>query len=182
MCPQRAFATKAPRAGSGTGFGSRKTKASASTDAPESTPKVEINAYSLALRMLGAREQSTQQLKTKLLSKGASADAIVQAVDRLSADGYLSDQRFAQSATRSLSSRGKGPRAIQQKMHQAGISPGLSKQSLIDLDIDWLSKARELLERKFGEDAPIDKNAWAKRARFLIARGFTEDIVRKALR
>ena len=70
----------------------------------------------------------------------------------------------------------------QAKLKEAGLAKELISNALGELEIDWPKRARELLHRKFGDTAPADSKAWAKRARCLIARGFDEASVRSALK
>jgi regulatory protein len=141
-----------------------------------------VQAYSYALRLLAMKDCSEQQLETKLRDKLVGDAEILAAVERLKADGYLDNARFAASKTRSLTGRGKGPRFISGQLKQAGVSQDDSQAAAVDADTDWLDQAKQALMRKFRDEPIADKKDWARRARFLLARGFTNQIACKALK
>lgn len=138
------------------------------------------SALEQALQYLARREHSQRELQRKLLGLGHVAEDVAQALRQLQTDGYLSDQRYAQMATRSLLARGKGPLLLRQKLGDAGIA-GAMAEAALPTDLDWEQQARQVLQRRFGMEAPADLKAWAQRARFLLARGFGEHQVRAAL-
>jgi regulatory protein len=69
-------------------------------------------AYQLALRLLGRRDHSVAELARKLAQRGYPPAEVSEAVTRLTAIGYLDDQRFAATfaAAAVRSGRGYGPR------------------------------------------------------------------------
>ena len=140
------------------------------------------HAYVRAMALICGRDYSSKKLAEKLVKLSFAPDAIGETLTRLRQDGALSDVRFAASRTNGLVNRGKGPRAIQAKLKEAGLTKELISNALGELEIDWPERARELLHRKFGDTPPADSKAWARRARFLIARGFDEASVRSALK
>ena len=118
----------------------------------------------------------------KLAKLSFTSETIEVTLIRLRQEGALSDTRFAASRTNSLINRGKGPRAIQAKLKEAGLAKEMVTNALAALEIDWTQRARALLTRKFSDLPPKDHKDWARRARFLIARGFDEASVRNALK
>jgi regulatory protein len=138
------------------------------------------SALDTALSHLARREYSERELRQKLLGLGHETEAVDAALQRVLEDGYLSDQRYAAVATRSLISRGKGPRALKQKLGSAGIDAETA-QAALPADIDWLAQAREVLQRRFGEAPAADAKEWGRRARFLLSRGYNESQVRAAV-
>lgn len=161
-------------------------KASAEPSSAEDSEQqlVDFNAlaYAQGIASLARREQSRSQVQAKLERGGLDSAPIENALDRLQQDGYLSDQRFAEARSRNLAGRGKGPRAIQADLTRARVAPDLQKQSLAEHSpAQWLERAKGVLERKYGALPPADRKDWERRARFLIARGFAESIVRQAL-
>ena len=140
------------------------------------------HAYLRAIALLCGRDYSSKKMSEKLGKLSFAPEVIDAALVRLRAEGALSDVRFAASRTNGLINRGKGPRAIQAKLKEAGLAKELISNALGELEIDWPERARSLLHRKFGDAPPVDSKAWAKRARFLIARGFDEASVRSALK
>lgn len=140
------------------------------------------HAYLRAIALLCGRDYSSKKMAEKLAKLSFASEAIDATLIRLRHEGALSDTRFAASRTNGLMNRGKGPRAIQAKLKEAGLAKELITNTLDELEVDWTERARALLKRKFGDTPPSDHKDWAKRARFLIARGFDEGSVRNALK
>ncbi len=150
--------------------------------APDPEKLTPQHAYLRAIALLCGRDYSSKKLAEKLAKLSFASEAIEVTLVRLRLEGALSDARFAASRTNGLINRGKGPRAIQAKLKEAGLAKELIAHSLDELEIDWTARARTLLNRKFGDTPTSDRKDWAKRARFLIARGFDEASVRNALK
>ncbi len=145
------------------------------------TEKPRRSAYAAALALLAGREHSKLQLSLKLAQREYPEEEIAAALEALLNDGYLSDERAAVAKVASGLRRGHGPGRIRNDLREAGL--GAAKQITGDdgLEIDWVEHARALAERKFGNQPPADYNEWSKRARFLQARGYDSDTIRKAL-
>ena len=150
--------------------------------APDPEKLTAQHAYLRAIALLCGRDYSSKKMSDKLAKLSFAADVINETLIRLRTEGALSDTRFAASRTNGLINRGKGPRAIQAKLKEAGLAKEMIANALGELEIDWTERARTLLNRKFGDAPPSDNKDWAKRARFLIARGFDESSVRSALK
>ncbi len=100
-------------------------------------------------------------------------------LDWLKASGYLDESRFVESRIHARSQR-FGQRRIEQELAQHGLSMDADQRST--LAAGELDRACELVRRKFGDGAPLDAAAEAKRLRFLLGRGFGHDLARKAVR
>ena len=134
-----------------------------------------------ALRMLATREHSRLELRRKLQAKAQEGEDVEAVLDRMADNGLQSDERFAEGFVRS---RGKrfGNARIKQELAERGISKDLAVSALAEgLQDDELARARAVWVRKFGE-VPQDRSAWARQARFLQARGFAVDVIRKLLK
>lgn len=150
--------------------------------APDPEKLTPQHAYLRAIALLCGRDYSSKKMAEKLAKLRFTSETIEVTLIRLRQEGALSDTRFAASRTNSLINRGKGPRAIQAKLKEAGLAKEMVTNALAALEIDWTQRARALLTRKFGDLPPKDHKDWARRARFLIARGFDEASVRNALK
>ena len=150
--------------------------------APDPEKLTPHHAYLRAIALLCGRDYSSKKMAEKLGKLSFVPEVIDETLLRLKLEGALSDVRFAASRTNGLINRGKGPRAIQAKLKEAGLAKELISNALGELEIDWPDRARALLLRKFGDAPTRDHKDWAKRARFLIARGFDESCVRSALK
>lgn len=137
---------------------------------------------------LAQREHSRVELRGKLLrhalaedaeAESSSAAARVDALlDWLEAHRYLCDQRFAESRMHARAAR-YGNLRIRVELAQHQVELGAEAEQA--LAASELERARAVRERKFGA-LPADAAARARQARFLAARGFSADVVRRALR
>ncbi|MEZ5466944.1 MAG: regulatory protein RecX [Lysobacterales bacterium] len=139
------------------------------------------SAYAAAVALLAMREHSRMELEQKLGQRDYPADEIHQALDAMLEAGLLSDERAASARIVSGLRRGHGPARIRQSLQQAGLPADSSMTGDDDEAINWIEQARDVAERKFGTDAPVDYQEWARRARFLQSRGYDTPTIRKAL-
>jgi regulatory protein len=148
-----------------------------------------------ALQWLAQREQSRSELRRKLLphavaeAKGAEEAGLpaaelppaarVEAVlDWLEAHQYLSQARFVESRVHARSARFGNLRIRQElKQHQVALPPEAA-QALRDSE---LRRACAVRERKFPE-VPTNAAERARQARFLAGRGFSPEVIARALR
>jgi regulatory protein len=148
-----------------------------------------------ALGWLAQREQSRAELRRKLLRVAlqpipGSADVpgpevnveeaaarVDQVLDRLQAQGLLSDERFVESRVR-VRAAALGTRRIQMELARHGLK--LPAQPLQQLRESELQRAAQLWQRKFaaGAQGPRER---ARQARFLAARGFSGEVIRRVL-
>ncbi|RMG31544.1 MAG: regulatory protein RecX [Gammaproteobacteria bacterium] len=131
-----------------------------------------------ALRLLARREHARAELARKLLARGHAAEAVAAVLDRLEAEGSLSEARFAETYARSRAERGYGPLRIRQELRRHGIDEARIEAALAALEIDWAARARELCRKRFGPEPPRDWKARARRLRYLQNRGFDPDFLR----
>ena len=110
---------------------------------------------------------------------GATAAARVDAVlDWLEAHGYLSQERFVESRVHARSAR-FGNLRIRQELKQHHVALGAdAAQALKDSELE---RACAVRERKFPE-WPADAAERARQARFLAGRGFSPEVIGRALR
>jgi len=139
------------------------------------------SAYAAALALLAMREHSRQQLAHKLEQREYPNDEISAALQQLIDDDYLSDQRALRAKVASGLRRGHGPVRIRAQLREAGLSSDRPISGDNEAPIDWVEQAKALAERRFGTDAPSDYKVWARRARFLQARGYDSDTIQRAL-
>ena len=104
----------------------------------------------------------------------AAVDALL---DWLAANNYLSETRFVESRVNARS-RKQGALRIKLELSRHGLT--LEPQQAATLRETEFARAQALWQRKFGELAP-DARLRAKQARFLAARGFAADVVRRVV-
>lgn len=144
-------------------------------------PPEPSSARDSALRALGRREHSAEQLRRKLESRGYDESTAIDAVGELSERGWQSDARFAEMLIRSRVSQGYGRMYIEGDLRVAGVPDAEVSAALEAADCDWTQAAIDLHARKFGS-APETMEQRNKQYRYLAGRGFTSDQIRKALR
>ena len=103
--------------------------------------------------------------------------AVDQLLDWLTANKYLSETRFVESRVNARS-RKQGTLLIKLELARHGLA--LEPEQATELRETEFARAQALWQRKFGELAP-DAGLRAKQARFLAARGFAADVVRRVV-
>ena len=135
-----------------------------------------------ALRLLTTREHSREELLRKLAQakvrrtrEEAKApkpdkDDIASLVDDLTAQGWQSDDRYAEAIVRRLTGQASR-RFIGEKLAQAGIKKDVAASALEAVDLDDVEVAKALWTRRFG-DTPRDDKERQRQIRYLLSRGF----------
>lgn len=109
-----------------------------------------------------------------------TAAAIESVLDDLGARGLQSDARSAEVLL-SARSAGWGERRLRMEMQRRGVPKSLAEEALAPLAGSELERARIVWRRRFGQPPETATEA-ARQARYLAARGFAADVVRRLLR
>lgn len=141
-----------------------------------------------ALGLLVRREHSRRELERKLTARGVEPDAARSAVARMTEAGWQDDHRFAASLARSRAIGGYGPLRIRVELETHGLDAAAVEAAFAALaddgEDDWVACARDLVARRFrAPDDEADDAAWRrqrKAAEFLLRRGFSVDVARRA--
>lgn len=161
-----------------------------------------------ALQCLSQREHSRAELHDKLRrhaaqvrsknqatpgegSEAATEDEIETAnaqhivdiervLDDLAAAGLQSDARTAESVARSKSSR-YGVHRLRQQLQAKGLDAELVAHTVSQTRDTEFERALNLWRRRFGEPSQ-DQAQRARQIRFLTARGFDSDVIRRVIR
>ncbi|MDO9450715.1 MAG: regulatory protein RecX [Rugosibacter sp.] len=135
---------------------------------------------SRAIRLLARREHTRAELARKLAAYGTEEE-INAVITDLQACHLQSDARFAESYVRAQAAR-LGTLRLRHDMLTKGLDRELVESHLAIADMpDDLARARSLWDRKFAT-VPADAKEWAHQARFLQARGFASDTIRRLLK
>lgn len=102
-------------------------------------------------------------------------------VERLRAEGLVSDERFVEVLIASRRRRGYGPRRILKELQERGVEEETIGRCLEVNGSEWLEEVRRVRAKKFGRRLPKNMTERARQARFLLQRGFTGDQVQWAL-
>jgi regulatory protein len=140
------------------------------------------DAYGRGLGLLGRREHSARELKTKLARKGHAKEEISDAVGRLADRKYQSDDRFGVSVARTRVAQGYGPLRIRAELKSHGLSDAAIRTAIDATEADWRALAESQLRRRFGGKASAAADERARRARFLLRRGFDPATVKAVTR
>lgn len=133
-----------------------------------------------ALKYLAAREHSRVELQRKLAPHAESAEQVDAALDELEARGFLSAERFAESMAHRKAAR-FGAARIQAELAQHRLPADIAQAVVRTLRDTEMARAHALWARRYGEVAQEPQER-AKQMRFLIARGFSSDVVRRVVR
>ncbi len=132
-----------------------------------------------ALRLLAGREHSRAELEKKLAAHEAEPGELQQALDELQAKGFINEQRVVESVLHRRAAR-LGAARLKQELQAKGIGAEAVADAVQALRGTELDRAREVWRRKFGEPAQ-DAAGRAKQMRFLAARGFAGDVIRRVV-
>jgi regulatory protein len=156
-----------------------------SKDSPESSPDAPApkarrpSPRKIALDILARREHSVAELRGKLAARGEqhewTAEEIEAALEALTGEGLLSEERFVENFVGSYTRRGHGPVWIRAELERRGISGEAIAGALASADTDWNQAAAEVRRKRFGAGPPADFKDRARQARFLQYRGFTPE-------
>lgn len=129
------------------------------------------DAFESAIRLLRHRDRAATDLDRRLAERGFDDEDRAAALATLTRTGVLDDRRFAENRARSLAARGAGDRFIRHDLAAAGVGTDVIDAALSELQSE-LERASCLVERR---------GASSKTARYLSAKGFSEDVVRAAV-
>ena len=143
----------------------------------EERPDTPVELKVRALRYLARREHSRAELARKLAPHAESPATLQTVLDELAGKRQLSDERYADARAHWLS-RKYGAAKIRQDLKSRGVPneivDGVSAEG-------ELERAREILQRKYRTPA-ANRQEWAKRARFLQGRGFSNETIYRLIR
>jgi regulatory protein len=141
-----------------------------------------------ALRLLSRREYSRHELAQKLLRLYSQAEGnppddlegqITQVLNDFEAQGWLSDERYAEALVRRRSQR-YGLRRVVDELQRSGIAPSMISELSHELSSSEFERAQALWARKFGEISSDPKER-AKQYRFLVSKGFNPELVSRLI-
>jgi regulatory protein len=136
----------------------------------------------VAMDLLARREHGRVELTRKLRQRGAGAELIEAALDRLAEEGLLSEARYLESFISYRARSGYGPQRIREELTQRGLARAEVEQALRDSGIDWAEQVRAAWQRKYAGKLPEDARERAQQGRFLSYRGFSHELIGRLLR
>lgn len=130
-----------------------------------------------ALRLLSQREHSRAELERKLAQHEEVPGELAKALDELQARDFINDTRAVESVVYRRAAK-LGAARVKQELAAKGLSGEAVAAALASLRETELIRAREVWRKKFDQPA-ADAQERAKQVRFLLARGFNAEVVRK---
>ena len=132
-----------------------------------------------ALRLLSGREHSRSELERKLAPHEEEPGQLQRVLDELQAKGFIDHQRVADSVIHRRAGK-LGAARIRQELQAKGLDADLVAQAVSGLRATEVQRAREVWRRRF-DAPPADAAERGKQARFLAARGFDGEVIRRVL-
>ena len=132
-----------------------------------------------ALRYLAAREHSRTELERKLKPHEETPGQLAQVLDDLQARDFISEVRVVESVINRRAGR-FGASRIKYELLNKGLSAEAVADAVERLKGSELERAREIWRKKFDGPA-LDLADKAKQMRFLAARGFGGDVIRRVV-
>ena len=133
-----------------------------------------------ALKALGRREHSRQELQAKLRPFAENPDELDALLDALEKRGWLSEARFVEQLT-TTRRRKFGAARIVHELREKGVSDGAISAAKAQLKAGEVEAARAVWKKKFGK-LPRSLQERGKQARFLAGRGFSAEVVHAVLK
>jgi regulatory protein len=145
------------------------------------------NIRDICVRLISRREHSQLELLNKLIIKGFDRTETQLIVDDLAAQGWQSNQRFAESYSRYRIKKGYGPIKIICELQQRGIEDCDLDEVVMDIADGWGEVLEQLYAKKYADDKSLTNKAlthkeWLKRNRFLQQRGFSGEMIKTLFR
>jgi regulatory protein len=141
-------------------------------------------AMDAALRLLGYRPRSTQELTMRLAGKGFTPDLIHAVLERLARLDLVNDQSFAQYWVQQRQGRApRGQRLITQELRRKGIDAETARQATDESSEDESELAYRAGLKKAQSLAGLDVRTFQQRlCAYLQRRGFDWEATRAAER
>lgn len=133
-----------------------------------------------ALRLLAQREHSRSELATKLarhVQEGEDLDAVLR---ELETKGFIDETRVAESLVHRRAAR-LGTQRLVQELRGKGVGEDLVRATAEQLRTTEFERAQAVWRQRFGAP-PATPQERARQMRFLAARGFSGDVVRRVVR
>ena len=132
-----------------------------------------------ALRYLATREHSRMELERKLKPHAESAEQLAQVLNELIAKDFISEARVVESVINRRAAK-FGAARVKHELLGKGLDAELVAEAMSGLKATEVERARQIWRRKFDGPA-LDAAGRAKQMRFLAARGFSGDTIRKVV-
>ncbi|ADX48455.1 regulatory protein RecX [Paracidovorax avenae ATCC 19860] len=132
-----------------------------------------------ALRLLAQREHSRSELEAKLARHVQEGDDLHAVLDELQARDFINAGRVAESVVNRRAAR-LGTQRVVQELRAKGLDDALVRETAERLRGTEAARALAVWRQRFGTP-PETPQERARQMRFLAARGFPGDVVRRVV-
>ncbi|MGD8191105.1 regulatory protein RecX [Brevibacillus ginsengisoli] len=145
-------------------------------------------AYLYALRYIGIRPRTKQQVEKYIISKGYTQERAREACDYCEQKGYLDDSAFArQWVQERLHNKPRGAYAIRYELQQKGVSKAIVEKALqsINQEDEWQGAVHLAIKKVRGKTLPLDAKEEQRILSYLLRKGFRQATImqiRQAIR
>ena len=139
----------------------------------------EAEVREIAVGYLSRREYGVEELRQKLLQRGADSEIISRVVSGLADENLVSDQRFTEMYVRMRMRRLFGPMKIRGELRSRGITDFLVNEVMPSEQQAWFDIASQWVKKRC--QGELDYAGRAKIYRSLMNRGFTHEQANVAL-
>jgi regulatory protein len=145
-----------------------------------------MSAYIDGLKLLGRRELSVAQLRSRLIDRDHPVEETDHAIAALLEHGALDDRRVARAYARTASKiKGRGRLRVSRELQAMGIAKEVVAEAVADVfsDLDERALIDRAIQKKLrGGRKPSTMAERARLYQFLMRQGFTPAAVSAALR
>ena len=139
----------------------------------------EAEVHDIAVRYLSRREYGVEELRRKLLQRGAESETTDKVVSDLADRDLVSDERFTEMYVRMRIRHLYGPMKIRGELRSRGIADGQINTALPSDQETWFDSASQWAQKRC--QGELDYAGRAKIYRSLMNRGFTHEQTNVAL-
>lgn len=145
-----------------------------------------MSAYIDGLTLLGRRELSVAQVRSRLLDREHSPEDTDEAIARLLENGALDDRRVARAYARTAAKiKGRGRLRVSRELQALGIAKDVVSEAVAEVfgDVDERALIDRAIQKKLrGGKKPTTMQERARLYQFLMRQGFTPAGISAALR
>lgn len=133
-----------------------------------------------ALDLLSRRDHSVQELRSKLLRRGADPPLVAELLQEFQRLGWLDDRRFAEQFLASCAHRRWGERRLRQELAGRGVGSELVEEAMSAWNESHREQAQDLLLRSVQRELARGRSPEKVIASYL-RRGYSYGQLRQAL-
>jgi regulatory protein len=142
-------------------------------------PTATVSLKARAVGLLSRREHSRSELRRKLAPHCDDPSVLEALLDDLERGNWLSEERFAESLAHRHAPR-HGVRRIMQELRRHQLPEEAVAGIEAELRGTEFERARAVWNKRFGAP-PADAREFGRQCRYMLARGFTAETLRRIL-